>query len=931
MTKLYPWLLGGALLLAGHGAWAQQPAPATISGDFRGLRFEQFVQRLEAQTPYRFYFDPATTDTVTVRVQATNLPLVALLTQVQQATRLSFAIDEATRRVFVTKGYPLQTQLPDSYFQPGAAPSAIGPGGPPLPPAAAASATAVAAGNSEFKLYEVGQRQAASPGSKATLSGVVRLADSGKPAIGVAVYVENPSVGVSTDREGRYSLTLPPGRYNVNIRGMGVRGARRQVWLHGSGQLDLEVNPDVAVLNEVVVEGQKERNVRGLQMGVQTLDIKTIKQVPTVFGEADILRVVMALPGVKTVGEGSTGMSVRGGGTDQNLVLFNDAVIYNPAHLFGFFSAFNPDVIKSVDLYKSAIPVRYGGRLSSVLDIQGREGGRKKFGGSGGIGPLTSRLELEGPLGSNGDGTAKGSYIVGGRASYSDWLLHLVPNSALKNSAASFYDLNALVTYDFNAHNSLTASGYYSRDRFRLASDTVYNYHNTAASLKWRHDFTDKLQAYFIGAYSNYDFGLSTTRNVAAASTFDYSIKQVSGQANFNYLASAKHTIDFGGSSILYNTQPGNLQPLGEQSLLLPVTIQHERAVESALYASERFDISPKFSVQAGLRYSFFQALGPRTVTNYQEGISRSESTATGTSTYGSGQILAHYQGPEWRFSTRLELTAHSSVKASLTRMRQYIHQLTNTTVVSPTDSWKLSDNYIRPQVGDQVSLGYYHNFKRNTVEFSLEGYYKRTHDFLDYKSGAILLLNPHLETDLVNAEGRAYGVEVLLRKTEGKINGWLSYTYARSLVQVNTPTDVVNGGAWYPSNYDKPHDVTLVGNYRFSRRFNASLNFNYSTGRPITLPLAKYYVDQALRVYFSDRNAYRVPDYYRVDLAVNFEGNHKIEKLAHSSWTVAVYNLLGRRNPYSVYFQTVNGQIKGYKLSIFGEPIPTVTYNFRF
>ena len=353
--------------------------------------------------------------------------------------------------------------------------------------------------------------------------------------------------------------------------------------------------------------------------------------------------------------------------------------------------------------------------------------------------------------------------------------------------------------------------------------------------------------------------------------------------------------------------------------------------MESAVYASDRFDVSPRLSVLAGLRYSFFQALGPRLVTNYLPGISRSESTVTGTTTYGGGQVLAHYQGPEWRLSARLELTASSSVKASYNRTRQYVHQLTNTTVVSPTDSWKLSDSYIRPQVGDQVALGYYHNFKHNTVEFSAEGYYKRIHDFLDYKSGAVLLLNPHLETDVVNAEGRAYGVELLLRKTAGKINGWLSYTYARSLVQVNTSTDVVNNGNWYPSNYDKPHDVTLVGNYRFSRRFSTSLNFNYSTGRPITLPLAKYFIDNALRVYYSDRNVYRVPDYFRCDLALNFDGNHKVKQLTHSSWTIAIYNLTGRKNPYSVYFQSVNGQLRGYKLSIFGQPIPTLTYNFRF
>ncbi|GAB3637610.1 carboxypeptidase-like regulatory domain-containing protein [Hymenobacter arcticus] len=925
MTRFYfvVFLVAGLLTSSAQPIQAQQANP-TISGDFRGLRFEEFARRVEAQTPYRFYFKAATLDTVTVHVQADNVRLLALLSQVFAHTTLQFAIDEATNRVFVTPERPLQTQVPKGIFQtlpPGTAPA------PDLANAPARPSGPPATGTSEFRVYEIGPRQATPTGGRATLTGTVRTGGVGSaPVLGAAVFIDSPNIGTATDKLGNYSLMIPVGRHNLNIRGLGIRSTRRQIWVHGDGRLDLEVLTDATSLTEVVVQGQKDRNVRGMQMGVQKLDIKQIKQIPTVFGESDLLRVVTALPGVKTIGEGSTGFSVRGGGTDQNLVLFNGATIYNPAHLFGFFSAFNPDMVQSVELYKSAIPARYGGRLASVLDIVGREGSRKKFGASGGIGLLTSRLALEGPL-ANG----KGSFLVSGRTSYSDWLLKKVPSPTLKNSAASFYDLSAYLTYDFNPHNSLSATGYLSHDRFRLASDTVYEYRNVAASLKWKHDFNDKFYGTLLGTTSHYDFNLATTRNEFSASTFAYSLNQSSVQADLSYQVHPKHTLDFGASSLLYNTAPGDQLPSGEKSLLLPTNIQHERALESAVYASERFDVSPRFSVQAGLRYSFYQALGPRAVSEYIPGISRSESTITGTTTYGKNQVFAHYNGPEWRLSGKFELTDNSSVKASYNRMRQYIHQLSNTTVVSPTDTWKLSDGYIRPQVGDQVSLGYYHNFKHNTIEFSVETYYKKIHDFLDYKSGAVLLLNPRLETDLVNAEGKAYGVEVLLRKNTGKINGWLSYTYARSLVQVNTATDVVNGGAWYASNYDKPHDVTLVGNYRFSQRFSASLNMNYSTGRPITLPLAKYYIDNALRVYYSDRNAYRVPDYYRMDFALNIEGSHKIKKLAHSSWTISIYNVTGRRNPYSVYFQTVNGQLKGYKLSIFGEPIPTVTYNFRF
>ncbi len=918
---LYPVLVLG-LLTGPLASYGQQPG-ALISGDFRRLSFEQFVRQIEATTPYHFYFKPGTVDSLVVDVQVTSQPLAAVLQQVLRPTRLHFAID-AANRVYVTTGAPIQVELPADMFQaplPGAAPRSS-----PTPSAPSPQDKQPLAGTSEFKVYAIGPRQALAPGGKATLTGRVQTTKSGEPVIGAAVYVDVPPIGVTTDQAGHYALTLPVGRHNVYIRGLGIKLTKRQIMLYADGRLDIEVPTDATTLKEVVVQGEQTRNISSLRMGVEKLDIKTIKAVPTAFGEADILRVVLMLPGVKSIGEGNTGMSVRGGGTDQNLVLFNDAVIYNPSHLFGFFSAFNPDMLNSVELYKSSVPARYGGRLASVLDVTTREGNRKQFAGAGGIGLLTSRLTLEGPL-----AKGKGSFIVGGRSSYSDWLLQRVPDASLRKSSASFYDVSTQLNYDLNAHNSLSATGYYSRDRFRLASDTTYRYASIAASAKWKHTFSSKFYGVFTGTYSQYDYSLASARNPTTASNFAYRLAQKGVNADFTYYHSTRHTLDFGGSALLYDIAPGRLVPAGDSSLVIGNTLQAEKGLESAIYLADRFEVSPRFSVYAGLRYSLFNALGPRLVNDYLPGASRTENTITGTTSYGSGQVLATYHGPEGRLSAKYMLTDNSSVKASYNRMRQYIHQLSNTTTVSPIDSWKLSDSNIRPQVGDQVSAGYYRNFKRNTIETSVEVYYKVMHDFLDYKSGANLFLNPHIETEVVNAQGRAYGVELLVRKNEGKINGWLSYTYSRSLARVNTGTELINGGRYYPSNYDKPHDVTLVGNYRFSKRFNVSLNFNYSTGRPITLPLAKYYIDNTLRVYYSDRNAYRVPDYYRADLAVNFEGNHKVKKLAHSSWTLAVYNLTGRKNPYSVYFLSQNGQVNGYQLSIFGQPIPSITYNFRF
>jgi hypothetical protein len=920
MTHTYRFLLvllSGMLCLRSYG----QTTEKTVTGNFAHLSFEQFAREVEAQTPVRFYFDPAAVDSLFITLQVQQQPVRVVLQQALQNTALHFAIDDENR-VFVT-GTVINATLPGEFYQPRATDGAMA--ASDEAPAASSTGRSRLVSASEYKVYSIGEGGGS---GKVTLAGHIRDQKTGEPVIGASIYSESPSIGASTDQFGYYSLTMPAGRYELKIRGVGIKNTKRQVVLRGNGKLEIEVDEDIVTLKEVVIEAEKDKNVAGMQMGLEKLDIKTMRQVPTAFGETDILRVIMTLPGVKTVGEGSTGLNVRGGAADQNLILFNDATIYNPSHLFGFFSAFNPDILQGVELYKSAIPAKYGGRLASVLDISTREGNKKKLGASGGIGPLTSRLTLEGPLVKD-----KSSFILSGRASYSDWILKQLSDKNFAQSSAGFYDLTGHISHEINEKNSVYATGYFSSDRFRLASDTTYHYTNLAATLKWRHNFTNRLYGVLTGTYSRYAYDVTSQQNPATASELKYAINQTGLRADFNYFPNSRHTVDFGATSQLYSIAPGSFLPRGDASLIRPDVLPQEKALESALYLSDKFDITPRLSVSVGLRYSFFQALGPREVYQYAPGESRSEATITDTLRYSDNQVLATYHGPEYRLSARFSVSDHSSVKASYTRTRQYIHQLTNTASISPTDVWKLTDNNIRPQVGDQYSLGYYRNFKSNTIETSVEAYYKTLHDFVDYKSGATLILNHHIETDIINARGKAYGVEVFVKKLTGKLNGWVGYTYSRSLVQVNAATtaDMVNGGSYYPSNFDKPHDVTLVGNYRFSRRFSASVNFNYSTGRPITLPISKYYLGNSQRVFYSDRNAYRVPDYYRVDFALNIEGSHIVKKLAHSSWTVGVYNLTGRRNPYSIYFKAVNGQIRGYQLSIFGQPIPTVTYNFKF
>ena len=890
----------------------------TISGEYSNQLFSNFITTLEQNTDYKFFFDPVQTDSLTVTISFSNKTISEVLDEVFRNSVFRYAID-ANHYVYVTIREPILTELPSNFFS-----------GENL-----SDSVIQKKENARFeeaekvkveKLTIIGTRGANNKNS-ATLAGYIRSVKTGEPVIGASVLIEKPLTGVATDGNGYYSLTLPKGTQQLRIRSIGMKSIDRNILLHSDGKLNIEMDEDVLPLKEVIVQSEKDERVLGLQMGLEKIDIKTMKQIPVALGEVDILKAVLTLPGVQSVGEATVGFNVRGGATDQNLILFNDATIYNPSHLFGFFSAFNADLIKNVELYKSGIPAEYGGRISSVLDISTREGNKRKWSGSGGISPITGRFALEGPIIKD-----KSSFLIGGRSTYSDWLLKQIPSSNFQNSKASFYDLNLALTHEINSKNNLYISGYISNDRFKLQGDTAYSYSNQAASIKWRHIFTNKLVGTITTTYSGYDYTISSSKNPVNAFDLAYTIDQLNTKADFNYYLSSRHTIGFGTGIIRYKLAPGSLQPIGNESLVVPDVLQNEQALESSVYLGDNFEVTPQLSVYGGLRYSFFQNRGPRDLFVYQPGSPKDVSTIIDTVSFPSGKKVSNSSGPEIRLSARYSVSRSTSVKVSYNRLRQYIQMLSNTTAIAPTDIWKLSDPYVKPLIGDQFSVGYYHSMKKS-LEFSLEAYYKIMHNFLDYKGGAELILNHHIETDVLNAEGKAYGIELLVKKTSGKINGWLSYTYSRSLLKTagETDSETINRGEYYPSNYDKPHAVNVIGNYKFNRRFSMSLNVVYSTGRPITLPVAKYTLEGSSRLLYSDRNQYRIPDYFRSDFSLNIEGNHKIKKLAHSSWSVSVYNLTGRRNAYSVYFTSENGVVKGYKLSIFGSAIPTITYNFKF
>ncbi|HZH54308.1 MAG TPA: carboxypeptidase-like regulatory domain-containing protein, partial [Sphingobacteriaceae bacterium] len=771
-----------------------------------------------------------------------------------------------------------------------------------------------------------GNPHSAGSGEK-ILSGYIRSINTGEPITQATIRVVDGHISVQPDQNGFYSISLPPGSATLQVSSVGKSDAQRQLLMYDHGRLDIELDDVVYALSEVVVSAEKGQNLQRTAMGVERISVQTIRQTPAVLGEADVVKVVLSMPGVQTVSEASGGFNVRGGATDQNLVLFSDATVFNPSHFFGFFSSFNADVVNDVELYKSSIPARYGGRLSSVLNITAKSGTKNKISGSGGIGLLTGRLSLEGPIGEHS------TFVVGGRSTYSDWLLDLLPNDDYKNSAAGFYDVNLYFTSQLTEKDALYVMGYFSNDRFKLRTDTTYHYQNQNFNLKWNRIHSNNLYSVLTVGYDGYSNGIQGRGNEFHAFDWDYGLEQIFGRLDFSHRMDHKHNLTYGLQSNYFQSQPGIVQPVHSASILLPDQLQREQALETSLHINDNITLNEKIGLDLGLRYTLFQFLGPHTQRNYEPNVPVSEGNLVHTKEIQAGKTGQLYHGPEFRVGMRYTLSPASSLKLGYNSMNQYIHMLSNTTSITPTDTWKLSDSNIKPQRGDQIAAGYYHNFRDDAIETSVEAYYKRMHDYLDYKSGATLVMNHRIEQDVVPTAARAYGLEFLIRKNTGKLNGWISYAYARVKQRTESEflEEMINRGAYYPSNHDKPHSFNLVGNYRVSHRFSVSVNSQYSTGRPITLPIGKFNYAGGTRVIYSDRNQYRIPDYFRVDLALNIEGNHKVRKLAHSSWSVGVYNLTGRENPFSVYFLSEGQALNGYKLSVFGSQIPFVTYNFKF
>jgi hypothetical protein len=782
--------------------------------------------------------------------------------------------------------------------------------------------------NSITRTVRIGKENLTNAKSAYTIKGYARTEEQGQPISNLSIILNGRNSGTVTDDNGYYELEVPMGTNILKTSSLGIEPSTTRVIVFNDGDLNFNLNESVEFLDEVVVEANAAKNVEEALSGSTELNVEETKNIPLVLGERDVLKVATTLPGISTAGEGAAGFNVRGGSTDQNLILLDNAVMYNPSHFFGIFQALNPFTTKDLKVLKGGIPAQYGGRLSSVFDITSKDANNEKFVGEAAVGPVTSNVALEIPV-----VKGKSGLLVGGRGTYSGWILRSLKDESLSNSQASFYDAIAKYTHVINDKNTVKAMGYYSDDAFSITSDSVYGYNNRLLSFQWDHQFNEKNTGSLIVANSNYKFNIGYEGNSDSNFDLGFVVDETEAKFKFTYLHSKAHKFDYGLSAKLYNVQPGNLEPNGGSSIVEEKIIPSEKAIEAALYVSDNFEINDKLLIDIGLRYSMFTTLGVANARIYEENMPKNDETLVETVSYDNNEVVETYGGPEVRLSARYFLGQDLSVKASYNTTYQYIHRLSNTTTISPIDTWKLSDNNIKPQKGRQFGLGFYKNLEGNQYEISLEGYYKESDNFLDFKVGSELLLNETIETETLQGDGQAYGVEFLIRKNSGKLNGWLGYTYSRSFLKLDSDfaEERVNNGEYFPTNYDKPHDFSAVMNYKLTKRYSFSANLSYQTGRPVTYPVARYNFNNSEYVVYSNRNEFRIPDYYRLDLGVNIEGNHKKNKLAHSFWNISVYNVLGRNNPYSVFFVTENGELKAYQSSIFSIPVPTITYNFKF
>ncbi|PID68667.1 MAG: hypothetical protein CR989_04550 [Flavobacteriales bacterium] len=768
---------------------------------------------------------------------------------------------------------------------------------------------------------------------KYTLSGVISENTGNETLIGVSVIIPELQTGTTTNDYGFYSITIPEGTYNVVISYMGYNTIIATVNLSKNLNKNFTLQESVETLNEIVIKEDVEKiNVQSPQMSVNALSAGTIKQIPVVLGEVDVIKSITLLPGVTNAGEGSSGFNVRGGAVDQNLILLDEATIYNNSHLFGFFSLFNPDAIKDLRLFKGGIPAQYGSRVASVLNIYQKEGNNKKFSANGGIGLISCRLLLEGPIKKE-----KASFLVGGRSSYA----HLFTPIFDINNKAYFYDLNTKISYKINKNNSVYVSGYFGRDLFSISDNFKNLYGNAVFNLRWNHLFSDKLFSNLSVIYSDYYYGLKLN---FVEFDWDSGIKNLNLKYTFNHYINDKLTLSYGLNSIYYKFNPGKIEPSTPTSGINKFKLIEKFAFENALYLDISQKISKKLSVNYGLRYSSFLRMGQDSLNTYANDIPvifnnnlqiYQKATPIGVEKYSRSDVIKSFSNLEPRISAAYQLNKNSSIKASYHRMSQYLHLLSNTSSPTPLDVWTPSGKYVAPQLADQWAIGYFNNFRNDNYSLSLEAFFKKVKNRIDYIDGADLIANNAIEQVILNGKARAYGLEVLLKKNTGKITGWLAYTLSKSEQKTpgRTPSELgINNGKWYNTPYDKIHDISLTVNYKWSKKWNFNANFLFQTGQPTTYPTAQYSYNGLTVPNYGDRNAFRMPAYHRLDLSATYTPKAGNKKRFKGEWVFSIYNIYNRKNAASISFRANEETFRNeaIKLYVFGI-VPSISYNFKF
>ena len=879
--------------------------PQTSKSDTSNyITYQAFFERIEKRYPVHIFYKNEWFENKKINSSFANLNLEEALSRVKRLNNLSYLVLDNRSYIFM----PFQ------------------------------DLNNINSGKDHPDLLIIGDPNEFGKYTKATLTGKILDGKTGEPLPGAMLSVEKLKIALVTDINGNFSFSLPVGDHEVKLNYVGYEDNTLKIRIVGNGSVNFDLFERSIKINEVVVSGERaEFNISSTQMSLLRLNSKAIKELPVSMGETDIIKGMSLLPGIQNTGELGTGFNVRGGSADQNLILIEDVPLFNSTHMFGLTSTINADDVSSVTLLKSGIPARYGERASAVMDIRLGAENTEKIKAKGGIGLLSSRLSLIIPQFHN-----KATLMLGSRSSYSNWLLHKIPDYDLQNSAANFYDLDALYTIRLNSYNKFILFGYFSNDKFSFGKNTHYKYSSLLASVRWTHLFNRKLSSSLLTGISQYKYGaneLDTTQR-----TFAYQIN-ISTQYNnlkwnFSWLPNDKHSIDFGINSILYRIMPGEELPYGSASQIKPFTSQREKGLETALYVSDNFTISPVLNAELGLRFVDYLSLGPGSILNFTPGSAKSKETILDTVYYNNNQVIYQHPAIEPRIAFRYSLDDVSSLKLSYNRINQFIHLNSNNSVMSPTDSWMLSNTNIKPLISDQFALGYFRNFAQNTIEVSVETYYKPLRNEIIYKNGAQILLNDHIETDLLDSKGYNYGIEFYAKKNSGLITGWVSYTFSRSMVRTTGKSAIeqINNNRYFPSDFDKPHNVVVNANYHLSRRWRLSGTFTYNTGRPFTLPELTYTYQGNQHVYYSDRNKYRLPDYHRLDIAITFDENLRVKKMWKGSWSLSIINVYARKNVYTVYYAKQDPRIYQssgytglYMIYIIGIPLPTLTYNFTF